>query len=106
MMRNSRTRHIARVACALAAVAAATPLVVSRSHAQSRPSPSLAPDSTARGARPIPGPVYEIPGFTRAVEHGTRTRTGKPGANYWVQHARYSIDTRLDPSTNRVTGRE
>ncbi|HEX6965209.1 MAG TPA: M1 family metallopeptidase [Gemmatimonadaceae bacterium] len=90
----------------MTACIAATPLVVRCAFAQSRPSPTLAPDSTARGGRPIPGPVYEIPGFTRAVERGTRTRTGKPGPDYWVQHARYSIDTRLDPSTNRVTGRE
>jgi len=56
--------------------------------------------------RPIPGPVYEIPEFAAAAARGTRTRSGRPGASYWVQHARYSIDARLDPATNRVTGQE
>jgi hypothetical protein len=50
--------------------------------------------------------VYEIPEFTRAVERGTRSRTGQPGANNWVQHARYAIDVRLDPTTDRVSGQE
>jgi peptidase M1-like protein len=74
--------------------------------AQSRPSVPLAPDSTARGGRPVPGPVVETPEFTAAVRRGTRTRTGQPGARYWVQHARYDIDARLDPATDRLTGRE
>ncbi len=74
--------------------------------AQSRPSVPLAPATTARDSRPVPGPVYESPEFTRAVELGTRTRTGRPGAAYWVQHARYAIQARLDPSTDRVSGRE
>jgi hypothetical protein len=71
--------------------------------AQSRAVPPLAP---ATGPRPLPGPVHEIPGFSHAVERGTRTRTGQPGASYWVNHARYSIDARLDVATNRVSGRE
>jgi hypothetical protein len=50
--------------------------------------------------------VYEIPGFTRAVDLGTRARTGSPGTSYWVQHARYTIDTRLDVVTSRVSGHE
>jgi hypothetical protein len=50
--------------------------------------------------------VYEIPGYTRAVDAGTRTRTGRPGARYWVQHARYVISARLDTTTDRVSGEE
>jgi hypothetical protein len=73
---------------------------------QTRASAPLAPATTAQGTRPVPGPVYEIPEFSRAVDRGTRTRTGQPGAGYWVQHARYSMDARLDPTTDRVTGRE
>ncbi len=73
--------------------------------AQSRPVPPL-DEHAAQSPRPTPGPVYEIPGFTRAVARGTRTRTGEPGRGYWVQHARYSIDARLDPATNRLSGRE
>src|SRR5581483_2805723 len=73
--------------------------------AQSRPTPPLDAQA-AQASRPEPGPVYEIPGFTRAVERGTRTRTGEPGPNYWVEYARYTIDARLDPSTNRASGHE
>ena len=74
--------------------------------AQTRPSPPLAPTVTALGPRPLPGPVYEIPEFTRAVERGTRTRTGRPGERSWVQHARYVIEARLTPATDRVSGSE
>jgi len=74
--------------------------------AQTQPSVPLAPAVTAAGRRPVPGPVYQIPEFTRAVDRGTRTRTGRPGAAYWVQHARYAIDARLDVGTNRVSGHE
>ena len=74
--------------------------------AQSQPSVPLAPAVTARTGRPVPGPVYETPEFTRAVERGTRTRTGEPGPSYWVQHARYSIDARLDSASNRISGSE
>jgi hypothetical protein len=74
--------------------------------AQTRPSVPLAPAATAEGGRPVPGPVYEIPGFTRAVDRGTRSRSGKPGAAYWVQHARYVIDAQLNVVTDRVSGHE
>jgi hypothetical protein len=74
--------------------------------AQSRPAPALEPAATVAAPRPIPGPVFEIPGFTRAIQRQTRTRTGQPGARYWVQHARYRISARFDPATNRLTGSE
>ena len=77
-----------------------------RAAAQSRPAPALDPIATAQGGRPLPGPVYETPEFTRAVQRGTRTRTGEPGPNYWVQHARYAIDVGLDVRRNRVAGTE
>ena len=68
--------------------------------AQSRPAPTVTSDGILQSKRPIPGSVYESPAFTRAVQKGTRTRTGEPGPNNWVQHARYRIDATLDPSTN------
>ncbi|HZE09553.1 MAG TPA: M1 family metallopeptidase [Gemmatimonadaceae bacterium] len=61
---------------------------------------------SASVARPVPGPVYPSPEFVAAIARGTRTRSGRPGATYWVQHARYSIDAQLDPATDRVTGHE
>ena len=95
------------VRSSLAALVAVTCSAVSRAvAAQTAPAPALAPAATARAPRPVPGPVYELPGFTRAVERGTRARTGAPGAANWVQHARYSIDGRLDPAAERVSGTE
>jgi hypothetical protein len=74
--------------------------------AQTRPAPVQDPAATSKGGRPIPGPVYETRNFTRAVERGTRDRTGRPGATYWTQRIRYEIDARLDPAKQRLTGRE
>lgn len=87
----------------LALILLATPGVL---RAQSRPAPVLDPATTAAGPRPVPGPIYEPVAFSRAVLRGTRTRTGKPGKDNWVQHARYRIEARLDPATHRVSGDE
>lgn len=84
----------------------ATALLGAPLAAQTRPAIGLDTTGAARAGRPIPGPVYEIPAFTRAVERGTRTRTGQAGSKYWSQHARYSIDASLDPAAARVRGRE
>src|SRR5437763_572805 len=56
--------------------------------------------------RPKPYPVFETRGFARAVQNGTRTRTGEPGPNYWQQFARYKIDAELVPAMSQLTGRE
>ena len=55
-------------------------------------------------ARPIPYAIEESPGFKRAVERGTRTRTGEPGGRYWTQYSRYALRAELDPQTKRLTG--
>jgi len=58
--------------------------------------------SSAMAARPIPYPVPEPPAFRRAVERGTRTRTGEPGQRYWTQFARYALRAELDPGRKRL----
>lgn len=73
--------------------------------AQTAPAP-VPTDTVLSAGRPIPGPVFESPEFTRAVTRGTRTRTGQPGAGNWVQHARYDISAALDVTTSRLTGQE
>jgi hypothetical protein len=60
--------------------------------------------SVTSGTRPRPYPVLESAAFRRAVERGTRTRTGEPGPRYWTQFARYSLRAELDPETRRLTG--
>jgi hypothetical protein len=104
MLAHSSSLHhfvITLVAPLLAALALAT-----AADAQTRPALTVNPAATAGGGRPIPGPVYETPAFSRAVEGGTRTRSGHPGASNWVQHARYRIDARLDATNARLEGRE
>ncbi len=86
----------------LLACAAATQL-----RAQTRPNTAVDRSAAvSAGTRPIPGPVYESPAFSRAVVRGTRTRTGRPGPRAWVQHPRYEIEASLDPMAGRVSGRE
>ena len=91
-------------------VAAAAPLaalsISTTAHAQTRPAPTADPTAAAADGRPLPGPVYEIPDFSQAVARGTRTRSGRPGASNWVQHARYRIDARLDVDAARLDGSE
>jgi hypothetical protein len=65
-------------------------------------SPAPAPAAAAL-ERPIPYPIPEPKAFARAVERGTRTRTGSPGPNYWQQFARYTIDVELQPSSNQLS---
>jgi len=91
-------------------------LFVGAAVSQSLPTCSSAPTSPATGVaigatelagreRPIPYPIVETKAFTRAVERGTRTRTGSPGPNYWQQYTRYTIDAELEPSANQVSAR-
>lgn len=100
--RTRAARPALRTAAFILAVAApfARPLA-----AQTQASPAVDPPS-AGAARPVPGPVYEIPEFSRAVTNGTRSRDGRPGAKYWVNRARYAIDASLDDARHRIIGRE
>ncbi len=63
------------------------------------------PVAPQRPGRPIPYPVTASRGFERAVERGTRTRSGAPGPRYWQQYAHYQLAAELDPATSRLTGR-
>ena len=55
----------------------------------------------------LPADTLPVPHRTlRALEVGTRDRSGNPGANYWQQQVDYDIRTRLLPDEMRVTGSE
>jgi hypothetical protein len=56
--------------------------------------------------RPYLRPVVPDEGYVAAVRANTRSQTGAPGARYWQQGVRYSIQASLDPSSRRVTGTE
>ncbi len=49
--------------------------------------------------------LVEAPAFTAAVNRGTRTRIGQPGAKYWQQWAEYRLEAELNPVAKRLTGR-
>jgi len=42
----------------------------------------------------------------RAMDAGTRDLTGRPGANYWQLETDFTIEARLDPATQTITGTE
>jgi hypothetical protein len=67
------------------------------------PAPAQGP---VRIERPIPYPVTPPAGYQRAVENGTRTATGAPGARYWQNRADYSIRARVIPDRKRLEGSE
>lgn len=63
-----------------------------------------APPLAAQDARPRPYPVLESQAFARAVQQGTRTRTGRPGPAYWTTYTHYRISAELDPISRTLTG--
>jgi hypothetical protein len=58
------------------------------------------PDRAVRRDIPLTNAIQ------RAFEAGTRDSTGLPGARYWQLRTDYSIDARLDPGTQTITGEE
>jgi hypothetical protein len=56
--------------------------------------------------RPVPNPIkYAIPNrYKRAVKNGTRTKTGKPGPNYWRQYSQYKINVKIIPDKKKLKG--
>jgi hypothetical protein len=54
--------------------------------------------------RPIPYPLDVSQGFRRALETGTRSESGAPGAAYWQQWSDYTITARLDTDAKRIDG--
>jgi hypothetical protein len=56
--------------------------------------------ATAQAQLPIPLNVQT------AIDKGTRTPTGQPGAHYWQNKADYTISVKFDPQTRLVFGHE
>src|SRR4051812_25216625 len=75
------------------------------------PEPARRSPQGAGGANPsVPRAIRrDVPltnSIRRAYEAGTRDLTGRPGPNYWQLQADYSIDAKLDPATDTITGSE
>src|SRR5687767_1133286 len=72
--------------------------------------PSLvAAQSVTRAQLPERAVRRDIPitnAIRRAFQSGTRDSTGKPGRNYWQLRTDYTIQARIDPSTQTITGSE
>ncbi len=64
--------------------------------------PAAPPDTAVQ--RPVPNPISPGPGFQRAVEEGTRTRSGRPGPAYWTNTAAYRLDATVVPDSNLLRG--
>ena len=54
--------------------------------------------------RPLPHPVVPPASFERAIQAGTRTRTGEPGPNHWQQWTDYTLRAELDTEKKRLDG--
>ncbi len=50
--------------------------------------------------------LYVPVNIRKAYQNGTRAWDGRPGTNYWQNHAKYSIRATFDPANNRLNGRE
>ncbi len=81
-------------------LACATLICPASSAAQEERAPSLVPDY-ATFAPIVPPRVYQ-----QAVANGTRSESGQPGPAYWQQGVQYRIEATLDPSRERIEGRE
>ncbi|MDF3078329.1 MAG: peptidase [Sphingobacteriaceae bacterium] len=59
---------------------------------------AIAQVSIAQTSLPIPVNIEQ------AFKKGTRSLSGKPGANYWQNTANYTIKVKFDPATREVAG--
>ena len=81
---------------ALAFIAAVGPLALGAQ----QPVSQRLPERAIRRDIPMPN------GIRRAHEAGTRDSTGRPGRGWWQLRTDYTISVRLDPATQRLSGRE
>ncbi len=56
--------------------------------------------------RPIPNPIESPSSYFEAIKNGTRTKEGKPGEQYWINSANYTISLNLFPDEKRAEATE
>src|SRR4029079_4485528 len=89
-----------RYAISLLALAAACTSTVQSPPASSTPSGSTSVERAVQRTTPLTKIIR------RAFAAGTRDSSGRPGRNYWQLRTDYTINVRLEPSTQRMTGTE
>ena len=91
-------RRVAVILCLLG------PIVLQAQH----PAPAATPRGPMNPAVPraIRRDVPMTNAIRRAYEAGTRDATGRPGPNYWQLQTDYTINARLDPPSQTITGNE
>jgi hypothetical protein len=50
--------------------------------------------------------LYMPRNIKKAYKNGTRSKDGKPGANYWQNRGKYNMEISVDPKTRLVSGTE
>ena len=70
------------------------------------PAPASRPPINASAPRAIRRDVPLTNSIRRAYDAGTRDATGRPGPNYWQLQTDYTIEARLDPASQTITGTE
>lgn len=65
---------------------------------------TAAAQAPSKPARVVPYPIDLPPAFEAAIENGTRTTDGHPGAKHWTNYARYAIAVEVDPAAHRLSG--
>src|SRR6186997_2331953 len=69
-------------------------------------SSSLVAQAPTEVPRAIRRDVPMTNSIRRAYDAGTRNASGRPGPNYWQLQTDYTINARLDPGTQTITGTE
>jgi hypothetical protein len=68
--------------------------------------PATIAAQTASPPRAIRRDIPLTNAIRRAMEAGSRDSTGRPGPDYWQLQTDYTINARLDPATQTITGAE
>ena len=105
-----RLPWLAALAAALIFLPACSSMPNAAEQSQQDPSASMSSRTDAQASasdamdatRPMPHPLDPAPGYTEAVESGTRTASGEPGESYWIQDVRYDLDAEIFPDDKRV----
>jgi hypothetical protein len=83
-----------------------TSILVPSSSLQAQQSAAAAAQIQNAHPRAIRRDVPLTNAIRRAIDAGTRDLTGRPGPNYWQLETDFTIQARLDPATQTITGTE